>query len=124
MLRLCSKCGEMKNHSEGTKAYCQECQSEYKKAHYRANKETYLLKNKNRKASMQRFVDAAKSYPCHDCETSWPSCAMEYDHTEDNKIASVSTMIKKGSWSKLTDEIMKCDLVCACCHAVRTCSRY
>lgn len=48
---------------------------------------------------------------------------MQFDHTEDNKLFNVSKMMGNVSDKRLLDEIAKCELVCANCHAVRTYSR-
>lgn len=88
---------------------------------YLNNKESTDLRSKEAKESKRRFVDAVKSFPCQDCETSWPSCAMHFDHLNpEDKVDGVSRLVRSASWKRLVEEIMKCDLVCACCHALRT----
>jgi hypothetical protein len=92
-----------------------------KRSYYERNSDLVKQKSKEKKESMKRFVDAVKSFPCQDCESFWPVCAMQLDHREPSqKVKQVSTIINFGSWSKTVEEIMKCDLVCANCHAIRT----
>lgn len=94
--------------------------------HYANNKDYYIEKAKRLKESKRRFLNAVKSYPCEDCGIGFPSCAMQFDHRKrEDKLFTPSTLINKG-WPKLIDEIMKCDVVCANCHAVRThgCRKY
>ncbi len=99
----------------------------------KAARQRYAIKNQEKKntvtrknrASKQRFLNAVKSFSCLDCGNYWPPCAMELDHTDStNKVESVSRILRAKSWAKLCEEIMKCDLVCACCHAIRTQDRY
>jgi len=45
---------------------------------------------------------------------------MEWDHLPGTtKTAEISTLLSRGSSRKLREEIAKCELVCANCHAVR-----
>lgn len=48
---------------------------------------------------------------------------MQFDHLRDKK-ANVSNMIRSDySWEAIKLEILKCEVVCANCHAVRTKTR-
>jgi len=48
---------------------------------------------------------------------------MDFDHLSD-KVANVAALAANcNSWKTLTEEIAKCELVCACCHRVRTAQR-
>lgn len=88
---------------------------------YLRNKEKVRKSSVESRRSRQRFVSAIKSYPCSDCGMSWPPCAMEFDHIDSKeKVASVSRLVMTRGMKIIVEEIMKCDLVCACCHALRT----
>lgn len=88
---------------------------------YHENKAAGKNKSKDNNESKRRFVEAVKSFPCTDCGRSWPPCAMHFDHLDSSsKVDNVANLITSGGWKKLIEEMMKCDLVCACCHAVRT----
>lgn len=58
--------------------------------------------------------------PCVDCGGVFPPECMDYDHrdktTKSFNIAKSLLM----SEAKITEEIAKCDLVCANCHRIRT----
>jgi hypothetical protein len=58
---------------------------------------------------------------CQDCQRRFHPEAMEFDHRED-KCFSIS-QARDVTQATLLEEIAKCDLVCACCHRVRTARR-
>lgn len=60
---------------------------------------------------------------CLDCKRKFPPVCMDFDHRPGTKkFASISVMVRNYyvSFSALDKEIKKCDLVCACCHRLRT----
>jgi hypothetical protein len=57
-----------------------------------------------------------------DCGLTFPPIAMDFDHVRGVKIRSVSQMANM-KWAHVLAEIAKCELVCACCHRLRTKSR-
>lgn len=92
--------------------------------HYYANKEQYAIRNKEKKEELRAFLQAVKSFPCLDCDVSYPYYVMQFDHRPDEvKLVGPATLSNSGSWKKVIEEIMKCDVVCANCHAERTHSR-
>jgi hypothetical protein len=73
---------------------------------------------RRRQAAFRRFLAWLKEQPCVDCGGRFPSYCMDFDHRDPTqKRIGVS---KVGTLSRLQDEILKCDLVCANCHRVRT----
>ena len=68
------------------------------------------------------LIFALKMHPCVECGVQWPPPAMDFDHRPGT--------IKKfniggqGPASHTEEEILteaaKCDVVCACCHRLRT----
>jgi hypothetical protein len=92
--------------------------------HYYSNKQQYLDRNNKRKAELKAFLMAIKSYPCMDCGVSYPHWVMHFDHLPGfEKLYNPNTLPSRGSWLKTVAEIMKCDVVCANCHADRTYKR-
>ena len=67
-------------------------------------------------------VDALKDGPCYDCDGTFPTVCMDFDHRDPNeKLFGVSDGVNgKMNWEKILAEIDKCDLVCANCHRIRT----
>jgi len=75
-----------------------------------------------RKAWLKSYdlVQQLKDKPCMDCGNKFPSCAMQFDHRPG--VSKSFDISQRGTRSTkaILEEIAKCDLVCACCHAVRT----
>ena len=64
---------------------------------------------------------ALKAGPCLDCNLSFLPCAMDFDHRDTKtKLGRISHMSKRLPWDQVLEEVAKCDLVCACCHRLRT----
>ena len=62
--------------------------------------------------------------PCADCGGIFHPVAMTFDHLPGStKRAEVSNLVYRGSRQLLLEEIAKCELVCANCHAIRTFNR-
>ena len=65
-----------------------------------------------------------KRVPCAECQRNFPSCAMDFDHIDGVKTYNIGYLVSAGaSLPILLAEIAKCELVCACCHRVRTQNR-
>ena len=57
---------------------------------------------------------------CHDCGYNKDGTALQFDHLRDKK-ANISNMIRSDySWNSILEEMCKCEVVCANCHAIRT----
>lgn len=95
--------------------------AEAKLRHYYANKDQYRARNRAQKEELRAFLRAVKSFPCLDCDVSYPYYVMQFDHRPgEGKLITPAALVNSGSWKKTVDEIMKCDVVCANCHAERT----
>lgn len=61
---------------------------------------------------------------CVDCGYREHAIALQFDHVGNNKKASVSNLIRSDySWKTVLEEIAKCEVRCANCHAVMTAVR-
>lgn len=61
---------------------------------------------------------------CVDCGYKDNAQALQFDHIGTDKKESVSNLIRSDyAWSTILEEIAKCEVVCANCHAVRTQNR-
>jgi len=69
----------------------------------------------------RNFLYSVKqTYGCEDCGYNENPVALQFDHLpEFDKINRISALTK-GNFTKLIDEIVKCEVVCANCHAIRT----
>lgn len=56
-----------------------------------------------------------------DCGIKYPSYVMQFDHRDPKqKLFKIARDAWKYSVEKIKEEISKCDVVCANCHAERT----
>lgn len=63
-----------------------------------------------------------RTSPCTDCGLNFPSECMDFDHVPERgmKVGSIQSFIRSYDLDSLFKEIAKCDVVCACCHRIRT----
>jgi hypothetical protein len=47
----------------------------------------------------------------------------DFDHGDGEKVASIATLVTKGTWEDFLAELAKCEVVCANCHRIRTRAR-
>lgn len=100
-------------------------QRKYHKKHYTKNKQKYLDNASKRRKVLRLEVQKIKDVPCLDCGVKYPYWVMHFDHRNNdrNGNACVSRLISSTQRTKLYEEIDKCDIVCANCHADRTYKR-
>ena|SRR5579859_5921521 len=100
-------------------------QRRYSRAHYEANKSDIIARARDRtkknQQALKAYARAAKDVPCTDCGNRYPSYVMQFDHLG-GKLFDIATAVQQGwiSLKKLRQEIAKCEVVCANCHAERT----
>ena len=87
-------------------------------AYYGDKKRSY---DRDRLKKFRDKIWEIKSVPCMDCKRSFHPVSMDFDHRE-NKELKLSRA-PYLSWSKVLEEIKKCDIVCSNCHRVRTLER-
>lgn len=80
---------------------------------------TNFAKRRSRK---KWFNDLKEKSPCTDCGKFFPGVCLDYDHRDVNtKIENISILMANSApTEKILAEIAKCDIVCACCHRLRT----
>jgi len=133
----CSTCGKSGEFRKGHRQ-CKECEKSYGRERYslrktdfqayrEANREHYRRKNveicRRRKAERHLEIDRLKSVPCKDCGLLYPPYVMDFDHRDPtHKKSEINYLINKTTapWSRILNEIAKCDIVCVCCHRMRT----
>ena len=110
---------------DGHQAWCKPCRKEYAASHYQANKERRQHQNKVRQAEfMAWYVNLKAGRPCADCRGEFHPAAMQWDHLPGfEKEAALSLLARRGGRQRVLDEIKKCELVCANCHAIRSHNR-
>lgn len=127
--KVCSKCGVPKyldefpvnrTKKDGRGYQCRECHKGYVNNHYAENTAYYIKKARDQRKALRAFVDTLKTGPCADCGHTFPPCAMDFDHVRGHKVLAVAALVLLCSKEKILAEIAKCELVCACCHRIRT----
>jgi hypothetical protein len=94
--------------------------AKYCREYYRKNKEA--AKKRKRRAIEKRLkqIRAAKDKPCADCGIKYSYWIMQFDHVRGVKLFNIGQKVWKLGIANLMKEILKCDVVCANCHAERT----
>jgi len=132
----CKECCRHSYHAYD--ATRRETKRAYNKDYYRANIGYFQEYNaKNKAARTTKIVAAHKAArheryariqarkeatPCADCARRFPYYVMDFDHRDpEQKVAGISALVRSlVPWVQVKAEIAKCDLVCACCHRLRT----
>jgi len=96
-----------------------EAERVYAKLRRQNNLDKMRAIDRDRTQTQQIWLNQLKSAPCLDCLGLFPPCCMDFDHVRGPKAKGIGEML---TYSKeiILAEIAKCDLVCACCHRVRT----
>lgn len=71
----------------------------------------------------KEVIRAAKNRPCMDCKTSYEYWIMQFDHRPGTEKKIELARATACSVKSIKEEIAKCDVVCANCHADRTYKR-
>ncbi len=134
-MKTCSKCNQKKSFKDfpfrsKTKKYmahCRLCENAYHVARRNKSqnaKQAHRKLVKDRTDKIRKWIWSLKISPCMDCKISFSSWQMHFDHKPgEEKLDDVSAMISSGNRQCILEEIKKCDLVCANCHADRTYKR-
>ena len=70
------------------------------------------------------LLSLKRGKPCTDCGRVFPPEVMQWDHLPGVvKLGEISTGLRGRSRDEVLEEIAKCELVCANCHAIRTFAR-
>ena len=132
--KRCSRCGEtkavdefsIKNKKTGLRAaWCRACQRVYSRAHYKRNKQDYIVRNRGRRGIERPRIRAAilaylTEHPCVDCGEP-DILLLDFDHRDrSTKRALVSRLARSSTVRVVMAEIAKCDVRCGNCHRRRT----
>lgn len=132
-MKRCGRCGETKPLDEfhrsqrrgGRQTWCKACRRAYDAAYSRATLARRRARAREKRAAFLDWYLALKTgKPCADCGGAFHPAAMQWDHKPGvEKRANVGDLMRQAVKKHVLDEIAKCDLVCANCHAVRTFER-
>ena len=96
-------------------------QQRYRERHPERIKATNTRQNKARYASLKRFLRSVKETAgCIDCGYAENVAALQFDHVRGVKEFTVHSA---GSIRRAVGELMKCEVRCANCHAIKTAER-
>lgn len=113
LFKACNRCGETKplerfvrnkECRDGRGSWCLDCFSKYISA---------------RAMVRQALLNETKNQPCVECGRSYPSWCMDLDHARGEKVRNVSDMLTYSE-KRFLAEVAKCNVICACCHRVRS----
>lgn len=82
---------------------------------------------KRKMLAVRQYIQEAKSRPCTDCKQSFPWYCMDLDHIQERgpkKFMLSQYRHLNLNLKQVTEEIAKCEVVCAVCHRKRTQTRY
>jgi hypothetical protein len=128
-MKLCSRCREIRPFSEfhrdgnrGHQRYCKSCRRAYDHDYYlgaHARHRDGRKESQARRDQWLRELKANKS--CTDCGQIYPPHVMQWDHLPGFvKLGEISGKLRRLDRTLLLEELGKCELVCANCHAIRT----
>lgn len=117
--------GKSKSRKDGLQSYCKACRKLYTDQWYKENQALQVSRVGANQARIQQYVyDYLKEHPCVDCGESRVPC-LQFDHIDPTlKSFNVSTGFKVAGLQKVIDEIAKCVVRCANCHAVKTAEQF
>ena len=113
--------------------WCRACKNKYHRKYYRANAPRKHGRRKRRRIERREMINMVKSAPCMDCGVSFDPVCMDFDHREGEE--KHPAMTRKNGYMAMSQfagtysdevvalELAKCDVVCACCHRMRTKAR-
>lgn len=131
VMKLCKRCETQKpltdfnkrnDRADQVQHLCRECNSEYGKEWYEKNKKKRIAAAMKRKQELKQWVAKQKEgQPCEECGWAGSAAAMHWHHVNpEEKLFSISDGSNRYGKKKIIEEIKKCRLLCANCHAEAT----
>ena len=98
----------------------QEKRREYNARYHRANRAAQMVRVRKASQAVRALMQYNKHWArCTDCYVKYPYWVNQYDHVRGTKVRHISRSHFFGRL-KMLEEMTKCDIVCANCHAERT----
>ena len=126
-LRRCTACAAPKPISEfhrrgtGYQTWCKACRKSHDAAYHAGRRSLRLAQKRERVEYLVAWMREVKSQPCTDCRCRFHPAAMTFDHLPGTmKRGDVADLIRGGCIGLARAELVKCEIVCANCHAIRT----
>ena len=102
---------------------CMTAKHEHDRSYRERNKDRLTKETKEKRNRRKRITDAIKlAIGCLECGYNEHPSALHFDHLEPStKVAHISdSKMLAGNIMTLLDEVEKCQVLCANCHAVKT----
>lgn len=125
-MKHCKKCDTTKPLSSfnkkgpGLQSMCKDCNALNLRADYAKNREAHMARNLATRKRKREWIRGQKDVPCMDCGNRYPYYVMQFDHRDPTLKSFTLAKFDACSWKSLKNEVAKCDVVCANCHAIRT----
>ena len=95
-------------------------QRPYNVRYYQRNRQREIDRVLTRQRATLEFLRALRGVPCMDCGGTFKPHQMDFDHRDPStKLFQVTGPLLTPR-KRMLEEIAKCDIVCANCHALRT----
>lgn len=137
---ICTRCNQPKSEDDfffrnkqtgKLRQDCKECCRKFRHSseHYQKYKSEYRARTKARnerifKENIKHLLEFFKIHPCLICGESNP-IFLDFDHRDPTtKKGNISSWIRWQTWSKIFDEISKCDVLCVKCHRLKTANQF
>ena len=127
-MNVCNSCSVTYEPYGQKHKICRPCKRIYDRQ-FHANRSTVVrdrklrLQKELRAVSAQYVYDYFRANPCTCCGESRIPC-LQFDHYQGEKLGNVSHMVNSSSLVKIKEEILKCRVLCANCHAIRTAEQF
>jgi hypothetical protein len=94
----------------------------YNVCYYAEHRDEEIERVRVRQAATLEFLRDLRRRPCEDCGQGFPPWVIDFDHRDprEKKFSIAAGKVLLKSRAVLLEEIAKCDIVCANCHAIRT----
>jgi hypothetical protein len=130
-MKLCGRCRKRKpldafhRWRNERQPWCKDCRRVYDAAYHQKVKHRRLQQKREYHRVFLAWSRTLKEgKPCADCGQVFHPAAMHWDHLPGfSKTGNLGDLARRHNRSRVIEEIKKCELVCANCHAVRTLSR-
>lgn len=105
--------------TEAWKKLHPEQMKEYRRKHYHANKNPYIARAQSTRIKRKEWnKEFKKTLKCARCPERYWACLQFHHKDPANKTSTINAALGRG-WSikRILEEIAKCEVLCANCHA-------
>ena len=126
-MKVCGSCKTKKSlkdfykKGDGWQSMCIDCTKKYHHSHFVDNRASYYAsRDRSQQKIRDWIIQYKQSHPCVDCKGYFHPAAMHFHHLDPATKVDGIASLSRYSLRRVKDEVAKCELVCANCHAVKT----